>query len=106
MPMIICYHSRHSSESVTIVFAQYIIKIRTFVLLLEKMNATKKSARVVIIGAGVAGIALASRLFQNGFKNVTVLEAEGRIGGRIYTKQFCEYLRMYNRVPNRDRVTI
>lgn len=41
--------------------------------------------RIIIIGAGSAGIAAASRLFENGFKNVTILEAENRIGGRLYT---------------------
>uniref|UniRef100_A0A1Y1MGD7 Amine oxidase domain-containing protein n=1 Tax=Photinus pyralis TaxID=7054 RepID=A0A1Y1MGD7_PHOPY len=40
---------------------------------------------VVIIGAGAAGIAAASRLYKNGFKNLTILEAEDRIGGRVYS---------------------
>lgn len=40
---------------------------------------------VVIIGAGVAGIAAAIALIENGFKQVIVLEASGRVGGRIHS---------------------
>jgi polyamine oxidase len=39
---------------------------------------------VVVIGAGVAGLAAARRLADNGV-NVTVLEARDRIGGRMWT---------------------
>lgn len=45
---------------------------------------------IVIIGAGPAGIATATRLLERGFKNVTVLEAEPRIGGRIHSVKFGE----------------
>lgn len=51
-------------------------------------NNTIENPRVVIIGAGAAGIAAASKLFVNGFTNITILEAEDRIGGRIYTTPF------------------
>lgn len=44
-----------------------------------------KKGRIVIIGAGVSGIAAAAKLFENGFTDVTILEAEDRIGGRIHT---------------------
>lgn len=40
---------------------------------------------VVIIGAGAAGIAAATKLISNGFRNVVVLEGQNRIGGRIQT---------------------
>ncbi|KAF5286568.1 hypothetical protein FQA39_LY16251 [Lamprigera yunnana] len=40
---------------------------------------------VVIVGAGPAGIAAASRLLQNNIDDVTILEAEDRIGGRIFS---------------------
>lgn len=40
---------------------------------------------VIIIGAGVAGIAAATRLFEHGIENILVLEAENRIGGRVNT---------------------
>lgn len=40
--------------------------------------------RVIVIGAGVSGLAAAKKLHQAGVE-VTVLEARNRIGGRIYT---------------------
>ncbi|XP_031787267.1 corticosteroid-binding protein [Nasonia vitripennis] len=50
-----------------------------------------ENAKIVIIGAGVSGIAAASKLFENGFKEVKILEAGNRIGGRIFTTQFGGY---------------
>lgn len=44
--------------------------------------------RIIIIGAGVSGIAAASKLISNGFRHVILLEAENRIGGRIHTVPF------------------
>lgn len=41
--------------------------------------------RVIIIGAGAAGIAAASRLAEKGMTDFAVLEAENRIGGRLHT---------------------
>lgn len=43
---------------------------------------------VLVIGAGAAGYAAATRLLANGFRDVTVLEAGGRIGGRVCTVPF------------------
>ncbi|XP_076074238.1 spermine oxidase-like isoform X2 [Mytilus galloprovincialis] len=45
-------------------------------------------ARVVVVGAGAAGLSAAHHLVQNGFSNVIVLEATDRIGGRIHTVEF------------------
>lgn len=42
---------------------------------------------VIIIGAGVSGIAATSRLIENNITNIIILEAQNRIGGRIYTIQ-------------------
>lgn len=44
----------------------------------------KEDKTVIVIGAGLAGLAAAQRLKQAGCK-VTVLEARDRIGGRIHT---------------------
>lgn len=43
------------------------------------------SEKVVIIGGGAAGIAAAAKLLANGYENVIILEAEDRIGGRVWT---------------------
>jgi polyamine oxidase len=43
-----------------------------------------KAERVIVIGAGMAGLVAARLLHDSGF-NVTVLEARDRIGGRVWT---------------------
>jgi polyamine oxidase len=40
--------------------------------------------KVIVIGAGMSGLAAARRLLESGYR-VTVLEARERLGGRIYT---------------------
>ncbi|XP_051157870.1 uncharacterized protein LOC127279516 [Leptopilina boulardi] len=67
---------------------------KSFVIILTiilKVNTEEISPSVIIIGAGSSGLAAASRLFQNGFQNIKILEAENRIGGRVYTTQFDDY---------------
>lgn len=41
--------------------------------------------RVLIVGAGAAGIAAASRLAERGMTDFAILEAGSRVGGRLYT---------------------
>nr|XP_008529431.1 PREDICTED: L-amino-acid oxidase [Equus przewalskii] len=48
------------------------------------LNRTLKPQRVIVVGAGVAGLVAAKVLGDAGHK-VTVLEADNRIGGRIFT---------------------
>ncbi|XP_053389187.1 spermine oxidase-like [Mercenaria mercenaria] len=48
----------------------------------------RKQPKVVIIGAGIAGISAARRLVDAEFKDVIILEAANRIGGRIHTVKF------------------
>ena len=40
--------------------------------------------KVVIIGAGMAGLAAAAHLEQNGLKDYLILEARDTIGGRFF----------------------
>ncbi|XP_044598193.1 spermine oxidase-like [Cotesia glomerata] len=56
------------------------------------ISSEEISSIIVIIGAGASGVAAASRLLQNGFNNVTILEAEDRIGGRVYSVKIADYL--------------
>ncbi|XP_034936722.1 uncharacterized protein [Chelonus insularis] len=49
-----------------------------------------REPRILIIGAGAAGISAACHLIKNNFQNVTILEAKDRIGGRIFTKKFAD----------------
>lgn len=39
---------------------------------------TSKEDRIVVIGAGMAGLSAAQYLVKNGFKHVTIVEASGR----------------------------
>lgn len=41
--------------------------------------------KIIVIGTGAAGVAAASKLILNGFKNIEILEAEHHMGGRINT---------------------
>ncbi|XP_018570286.1 peroxisomal N(1)-acetyl-spermine/spermidine oxidase-like [Anoplophora glabripennis] len=56
----------------------------TYLILALKNN----SSSVIIVGAGPAGIAAATKLLSNGFHNILILEAEPRIGGRINSVKF------------------
>lgn len=46
------------------------------------------NARICIIGAGVSGLATAHYLEKIGYKNVTVLEAENRVGGKCCSIEY------------------
>ncbi|XP_030377099.1 spermine oxidase-like [Scaptodrosophila lebanonensis] len=51
-------------------------------------SALENEPNILIIGAGVAGLACAIELKKYGFEFVHILESSGRIGGRIYTINF------------------
>ncbi|XP_057211793.1 polyamine oxidase (exo-N4-amino) 1 isoform X2 [Triplophysa rosa] len=46
---------------------------------------TQRSPSIVVVGAGVAGLAAAKKLKEYGFDDVTVLEASEKVGGRVST---------------------
>lgn len=48
------------------------------------LKSTQNPKNIIIIGAGMAGLVAASLLKETGH-NVTILEANNRIGGRVYT---------------------
>ncbi|GMN50997.1 hypothetical protein TIFTF001_020151 [Ficus carica] len=52
----------------------------------EKILSEPNKPNVVVIGAGLAGLAAARQMMRFGFK-VTVLEGRKRAGGRVYTKK-------------------
>jgi oxygen-dependent protoporphyrinogen oxidase len=49
---------------------------------MREVQARAGTGQVVVIGAGIAGLAAAHRLLQRGAR-VTVLEASGRVGGKL-----------------------
>uniref|UniRef100_A0A7N0T6I5 SWIRM domain-containing protein n=1 Tax=Kalanchoe fedtschenkoi TaxID=63787 RepID=A0A7N0T6I5_KALFE len=52
----------------------------------ERMPAEPSKSNVIVIGAGLAGLAAARQLMKFGFK-VIVLEGRKRAGGRVYTRK-------------------
>lgn len=56
------------------------------------VSSPSKRSQVVIIGAGLAGLAAAQRLHENGIDDVIILEAQDRIGGRVHTVDHSDYL--------------
>lgn len=61
---------------------KYIFQI---LLALNYVYTVFSNEKIVIVGAGASGIATATKLLENGFNNIIILEAECRIGGRIHT---------------------
>uniref|UniRef100_A0A1A9V0F8 Amine oxidase domain-containing protein n=1 Tax=Glossina austeni TaxID=7395 RepID=A0A1A9V0F8_GLOAU len=61
---------------------------KAMALVTSPVRKTPQTIRVVIIGCGCSGMAAAVRLVEAGFRNVSVLEAENRIGGRVQTVAF------------------
>ena len=53
------------------------------------MAATNTPSRnhfkVIVIGAGIAGCTAAKTLIENRICDITILEATGRVGGRVKT---------------------
>lgn len=46
----------------------------------------KKAISIAIVGAGISGLTLATRLISNPLFNITLFEKDDRIGGRICTE--------------------
>ena len=51
--------------------------------IITNLHPQSSSKKILIIGAGPAGISTACQLQRFGFRNVKILEARGRTGGRI-----------------------
>ena len=47
--------------------------------------------RVVIIGAGIAGLSCGKYLIDNGIDDFVIVEAHDRIGGRCQTIECCRW---------------
>ncbi|XP_067847375.1 peroxisomal N(1)-acetyl-spermine/spermidine oxidase-like [Heptranchias perlo] len=55
---------------------------------MNSKNAMKKSPKVVIIGAGIAGVGAAGKLVKQGFTDIQIIEASSQPGGRIRGSPF------------------
>ncbi|MCC5813142.1 MAG: FAD-dependent oxidoreductase, partial [Leptospira sp.] len=56
----------------------------------NKSGASNSGKKVIVIGAGISGLACAKKLQEQGCE-VKVLESRNRIGGRIHTYRDCGY---------------
>lgn len=63
-----------------------------------------RQPRIVVIGAGLAGLAATKSLLENGFTNVTILEASDRIGGRVQSIQHGNRISVISNVTTRTLV--
>lgn len=51
----------------------------------------ERNYRVVIIGAGIAGLSCAKYLMENDINDFVIIEGHNQIGGRCQTIQLCKY---------------
>lgn len=68
----------------------------------NEATTSKHDHKVIIIGAGTAGLSAANHLIKNGLTDFRILEAQHRIGGRIVSidlgaeKVTCVHLPMFD----------
>ncbi|XP_075222245.1 spermine oxidase-like [Lycorma delicatula] len=60
-----------------------------------KDGSTREKYKVIIVGAGISGIGAATRLLSNNVSDIAILEASNRLGGRVYTAPFGDFLIEY-----------
>ena len=68
-----------------IVFAVFFLIFSLSALADTKPIDSSHEHKVIIIGAGAAGLGAAQYLYQHGIKDILVIEARNRIGGRVWT---------------------
>ena len=54
-------------------------------------SAKTMGTKVIIIGAGIAGLSAATKLLESGVNELIVIEARDRTGGRLNTIPFRKY---------------
>lgn len=63
---------------------------------LEKESRTRRSGsrktKVIVIGAGIAGIGVGETFIKNDFTDFIILEASNRTGGRIWTNDLGKFV--------------
>jgi len=80
-----CRYARKSAFSSFIVEVRFISAISITASLVRDVIPSRDHTRVCIIGAGPGGLSMAYFLKMRGYKRVTVLESEGRVGGKCFS---------------------
>ena len=72
-------------------------KYIALICLLAQLNLSvaNLNARIVIIGGGISGLAAANELNNYGFKDIKILEADYKLGGRAYSVPYSKYIYLY-----------
>lgn len=60
-------------------------KLERQVLNFNSQKLLHESLKILIIGAGISGLATAFSLYKKGFRHISILEAQNKIGGRIFS---------------------
>lgn len=58
----------------------------------KKTEDDKVKCKILIVGAGMAGLSAANHLLKNHETDFMIVEARGRIGGRIVATKIGEFL--------------
>ncbi|XP_070491018.1 spermine oxidase-like [Chironomus tepperi] len=61
-----------------------------FVILIVSSTKATTQPKIIIVGSGLSGLSAAVKLYENGYENILILEAENRIGGRIHTVELSD----------------
>ncbi|WOL07398.1 hypothetical protein Cni_G16139 [Canna indica] len=86
IPMIPLHYERLLNSAYNFMVSHGYINFGVAPAIKEKIPAEPTKVNVIIVGAGLAGLAAARQLMSFGFK-VVVLEGRKRCGGRVYTKR-------------------
>lgn len=55
------------------------------VTIFGQVGSPRSDPTVVVVGGGIAGVSAARHLINSGVRQVLILEAKNRLGGRIHT---------------------
>ena len=57
----------------------------TLIAVLHYVSSDENVYDVIVVGGGVSGLSTCANLFGMGIKNILLIEADDRLGGRINT---------------------
>ncbi len=58
----------------------------------KAQNQNSKDQKIAIIGAGISGLTAAHTLKKLGYDNITIFEANDRVGGKVHTVEIDGYI--------------